>query len=66
MDVGDDGTADFSSIPPDLAEIIVKAGNGDDTVRIDESNGVFSDTIPTTINGGNGNDSLTGGAGAGR
>jgi Ca2+-binding RTX toxin-like protein len=33
-------------------------------VRIDESNGVFSDTIATTIEGGNGNDRLVGGAGA--
>jgi Ca2+-binding RTX toxin-like protein len=32
-------------------------------VRIDDSNGVFGDTIPTTIDGGNGNDRLVGGAG---
>ena len=43
---------------------MVEAGNGDDAVRIDESNGVFTDTIPTTIDGGNGNDRLVGGAGA--
>ena len=65
VDVGDDGTADFEFNSADLAQIIVKAANGDDTVRIDESNGVFSDTIPTTLEGGNGNDSLTGGSGAG-
>ena len=65
VDVGDDGTADFEFNSADLAQIIVKAGNGDDTVRIDESNGVFSDTIPTTLEGDNGNDSLTGGSGAG-
>jgi Ca2+-binding RTX toxin-like protein len=65
VDVGDDGTADVEFNTADLAAIIVKAGNGDDTVRIDESNGVFSDTIPTTLSGGNGNDSLTGGSGAG-
>ena len=34
-------------------------------MRIDESNGVFADTIPTTIDGGNGNDRLSGGSGAG-
>jgi Ca2+-binding RTX toxin-like protein len=33
-------------------------------VRIDESNGVFTDTIPTRIDGGPGNDTLTGGSGA--
>jgi Ca2+-binding RTX toxin-like protein len=65
VDVGDDGTADFEFDTADLAAIIVKAGNGDDTVRIDEGNGVFSDTIPTTLSGGNGNDSLTGGSGGG-
>ena len=65
VDVGDDGTADFEFNSADLAQIIVKAANGDDTVRIDEGNGVFSDTIPTTLEGGNGNDSLTGGSGAG-
>jgi Ca2+-binding RTX toxin-like protein len=65
VDVGDDGTADFEFNTADLTRIIVKAGNGDDTVRIDESNGVFSDVIPTTLEGGNGDDSLTGGSGAG-
>jgi Ca2+-binding RTX toxin-like protein len=65
VDVGDDGTADFEFKTEDLAQITVKAGNGDDAVRIDESNGVFSEAIPTTLDGGNGNDSLTGGSGAG-
>ena len=31
---------------------MVQAGNGEDPVRIDESNGVFADTIPTTLDGG--------------
>jgi hypothetical protein len=64
VDVGDDGTADFSFQRASVAEIAVHAGNGDDSVRIDESNGVFADTIPTTLDGGNGNDTLVGGAGA--
>ena len=33
-------------------------------MRIDESNGVFTDTIPTTIDGGAGNDTIAGGSGA--
>ena len=64
VDVGDDGTADFEFNTADLTQIIVKAGNGDDTVRIDESNGSFSNLIPTTLEGGNGDDTLTGGSGA--
>jgi RTX calcium-binding nonapeptide repeat (4 copies) len=63
VDVGDDGSADFSFERREIAETAVNAGNGADSVRIDESNGVFGDTIPTTIDGGNGNDRLVGGAG---
>jgi hypothetical protein len=64
VDFGDDGSAEFSFDRRQIAEIVVEAGNGGDAVRIDESNGVFADTIPTTIDGGNGNDRLVGGAGA--
>jgi Ca2+-binding RTX toxin-like protein len=64
VDVGDDGSADFSFQRREIATIAVDAGNGDDSLRIDESNGVFGDTIPTTIDGGNGNDQLVGGVGA--
>jgi Ca2+-binding RTX toxin-like protein len=64
VDLGDDGSADFSFERADVAEVIVQAGNGDDFVRIDEANGVFGDSIPTTIDGGNGNDELLGGVGA--
>ncbi len=65
VDVGDDGSADFSFPRAEIAKISVDGGNGDDAVRIDESNGVFTDTIATTIDGGNGDDNLVGGAGAG-
>jgi Ca2+-binding RTX toxin-like protein len=65
VDVGDDGSAEFSFERREIAAIAVDAGNGADSVRIDESNGVFGDTIPTTIDGENGNDTLVGGAGAG-
>jgi Ca2+-binding RTX toxin-like protein len=64
VDFGDDGSADFNFQRNQITEIVVDAGNGGDAVRIDESNGVFADTIPTTIDGGNGNDRLVGGAGA--
>jgi hypothetical protein len=65
VDFGDDGSAEFSFERTEIAQIVVDAGNGGDAVRIDESNGVFADAIPTTINGENGDDRLVGGAGAG-
>ncbi len=64
VDVGDDGSPDFSFERAKVAKIAVKARSGDDLVRIDESNGVFTDTIPTTIDGGDGNDTIAGGKGA--
>jgi Ca2+-binding RTX toxin-like protein len=64
IDVGNDGSADFSFERNRIAAIDVAAGAGDDLALIDESHGVFTDAIPTTIDGGAGNDTLTGGAGA--
>jgi Ca2+-binding RTX toxin-like protein len=64
VDVGDDGSADFSFDRASVASIDVRAGAGNDVVRIDEGNGAFSDTIPTTLRGGSGNDELIGGSGA--
>ncbi len=43
--------------------IKVQAGPGDDTVKVDETNGVFSDTEAVTFEGGAGNDTLLGGTG---
>jgi Ca2+-binding RTX toxin-like protein len=63
VDVRDDGSPDFYFAREEIARIEVDAGAGDDLVRIDEGNGVFSD-IPTTIDGGAGADSLAGGSGA--
>jgi hypothetical protein len=63
VDVGDDGSADFSADRADIVTIVVSAGDGDDQVRIDESNGAFNVGIPTTIAGGDGDDTLAGGAG---
>ena len=64
VDVGDDGKADFTFKRKDIAKIVVLALGGDDSLRIDESNGVFTDSIPTTIDGGAGNDTISGGSGA--
>jgi Ca2+-binding RTX toxin-like protein len=64
VDFGDDGSADFSFARNKIAKIAVDARAGDDRVRIDDSNGAFTDTIPTTIDGGGGNDAIAGGKGS--
>jgi hypothetical protein len=61
VDIGDDGSADFSFARGDLSAITVKMGDGNDSARIDDANGAFTDAIPTTMAGGDGNDSLQGG-----
>lgn len=66
VDVNDDGAGDYSFVRADVTSILVSAGAGNDTVRMDESNGVFTDTIRTTIAGGNGNDRIAGGKGVER
>ena len=61
VDVGDDGSADLSFASDDVAAIKVKTGDGNDSVRVDDANGGFTgDSRPTTIAGGDGNDSLQG------
>ena len=61
VDVGDNGAADFSFARAEASTISVKGGNRNDSIRIDDANGAFTDSIPTTISGGGGNDSLEGG-----
>ena len=63
VDAGDNGSADFSFARGDVDAINIRMGNGRDSVRIDDTGGAFTDTIPTTIAGGNGGDTLNGGAG---
>jgi Ca2+-binding RTX toxin-like protein len=64
VDVGDDGSGDFSFERDDIERIDIQARGGDDLVRIDESNGAFTDSIQTTLHGGDGTDNLIGGSGA--
>jgi Ca2+-binding RTX toxin-like protein len=66
VDVGDDGSPDFSFARAEISAIAVDAGRGDDVVRIDEANGTFTDSIPTTLDGGDDSDTIVGGAGASR
>jgi hypothetical protein len=64
VDFSDDGSAEFTVDRGTFAEIDVAAGNGGDTVRVDQANGVFTTTEATRISGGNGDDTLLGGSGA--
>jgi RTX calcium-binding nonapeptide repeat (4 copies) len=65
VDVGDNGSADFSFARGEITAIKVKTGDANDSVRIDDANGIFTNTIPTRIAGGDGADSLNGGLGLG-
>jgi hypothetical protein len=64
VNVGDDGSADFTFDLSTFRAIDVRAGNGDDTIRIDQVNGAFTTTKSTRIDGENGDDTLIGGSGA--
>jgi len=63
VDVGNDGSAEGAFDLASFGAIAVDAGNGDDVVVIDQSNGVFTTIKPTRIAGGNGDDTLLGGSG---
>ena len=63
VDLGDNGSADRTFDLRTFGAIDVRAGNGNDTVRIDQVNGAFTTTIATRIDGGNGDDTLIGGSG---
>jgi hypothetical protein len=61
VDARDDGSADFSFARASVHEIRVRMGDGNDSARVDDANGAFTDAIPTLIAGGDGSDSLEGG-----
>jgi RTX calcium-binding nonapeptide repeat (4 copies) len=66
VDAGDNGSADFSFASGAVDAIKAKMGDGNDLARIDDANGSFTgdpntgDSRPTTIAGGDGNDTLLG------
>jgi hypothetical protein len=64
VDFGDNGSAHFSFSRNKIAKIAVDPRAGNDRVRIDDGNGAFTDAIPTTIDGGDGNDTIAGGKGS--
>lgn len=63
IDIGDDGSADLTFDLNSFDAIDVEAGNGNDTVRIDDVNGKFTTSKATRIDGQNGDDTLIGGGG---
>jgi hypothetical protein len=64
VDIGDNGSADFRFPRAAIDGISVNVRGGNDSVRIDDTNGAFTNAIPTRIDGGPGNDTIAGGAGA--
>jgi Ca2+-binding RTX toxin-like protein len=60
VDVGEDGTTDFSFNRSTFSAIDVEAGGGNDEVRLDP----FFDLGNVTVNGGGGDDTIIGSAGA--
>ncbi len=61
VDVGDNGTADFSFDRASFTEIKINALSGDDLIQVDERNGPIDE--PASILGGNGNDTILSGSG---
>ena len=62
VDVGDNGSADYTFLRSTFTRIVVNGGAGADRLKINESNGVFTNTEATTLNGQAGNDVLLGGS----
>ena len=63
VDVGADGSVDDAFDRSSFTGISIRSGAGADEVRIDESNGAFTDTEATTIETGPGADMVAGGRG---
>jgi Ca2+-binding RTX toxin-like protein len=65
VDPGDDNAGTNPEFArADFTSIVVNGGGGKDEIRIDDANGVFTDTEATTLNGDSGQDLLLGGGGA--
>jgi len=63
VDVDADGSADDTFDIDSFASIVVNAGRGNDSVRLDTANGPFTTAKPTIVIGGRGDDNLVGGSG---
>ncbi|HEU4942955.1 MAG TPA: calcium-binding protein [Gaiellaceae bacterium] len=60
VDVGGNGSAEFTFKRSRFNRIVVHAGSGSDALAVDESYGVFVDTEATTLFGDGGSDLVTG------
>ena len=58
----DSGATQLTFDRSQFTKIVVNAGAGNDVVQIDESNGVFTNTESTVLDGGSGDDTLLGGS----
>src|SRR4051812_41609575 len=63
VDVGANGSPDFSFDRKRFTRIVLEGGGGNDALAVDEGRGVFTTKERTTIDGGTGSDTITGGAG---
>lgn len=63
VDFADDGVADATFDRATFDRILIQSRAGDDVIRMDDANGVFTDTEITTIRSGRGNDTTLGGGG---
>ena len=61
VDVGNNGSANFSFLRSGFSRIVVNGLGGNDQLRINEAAGAFTNTEKTTLNGGDGVDTLVGG-----
>jgi Ca2+-binding RTX toxin-like protein len=61
--VDEDGFVEYSVKRSAVQRIRVEGGGGDDQITIDDSLSTFTDTIPTVLNGQDGNDAMIGGRG---
>ena len=64
VDFGNDGSADYSVARASVTSIRVRGLAGNDAISVDESNGAVNTNIPTTLDGGAGDDRIAGGSGA--
>ena len=58
VDVGDDGTADFSFKRKLFDRIALRGGSGNDVLRLDERNGAFTKAERAAVDGQSGSDRL--------